>query len=309
MELEGMNVKAHAKSTIVGTALGALLLAGALAGCASDGLALHAATTPTPNGALSNAAPGGATVAGTGAIARGQVASAQPLPGVAAVAPAAVNASVAVAPLPQTATGAPMRGISVNGTGRVEARPDQAIVQAGVSTRAQTAQQAQADNNQAMQSVINAIKGLGIPDKDVQTSGVSLYPVITENNTVSGYNATNSVSVTVENVDQAGAVLDAAIKAGANTASGIRFGFKDETALRNRALAAAAADARSKADALAAALGLQISGVQAVSEGQVNIPIPLASPRAASAAQAAPSVPIEPGEQTITAEITIVFSY
>ncbi len=304
-----MKLATSTVSSIAGLTLGALLLASAVGGCASDGLALHAATTPTPVASVPGGAVIGAPAAGGGAIARGQVAPGQSLAGVASSAPAGVNTSAVLSPPPQSSPGATPRGIAVSGTGRIQARPDEAIVQAGVSTRAQTAQEAQAENNQQMQNVLNAIKALGIPDKDIQTTGVSLFPVITEGNTVNGYNATNNVRVTVENIDQAGAVLDAAVKAGANTASGISFTFKDETSLRNKALAAAAADARSKADALAAALGLQISGVQSVTESQVSIPVPLAVPRAAAAPAAAPSVPIEPGQQTVTAEITIVFSY
>src|SRR5579884_3782877 len=304
-----MDIASRTALSIAGAALGTLLLAGALAGCASDELTLHAAATPTPVTGVSGGAVVGAPAPGGGAIARGQVAPAQTLAGVGSSTQSRVVTSEVVSPPPQPSPGATSRGIAVSGTGRVEARPDEAIVQAGVSTRAQTAQDAQAQNNQQMQSVLNAIKALGIPDKDIQTTGVSLYPVITEGNTVNGYNATNNVRITVENIDQAGAVLDAAVKAGANTSSGISFGFKDETALRNKALAAAAADARSKADALAAALGLQISGVQSVTESQVSIPVPLAVPRASVSPAAAPSVPVEPGQQTVTAEITIVFSY
>src|SRR5581483_10903212 len=139
-------IRTHARSMIAGTALGALLLAGALTGCASDGLALHAATTPTPVAGVRGSAPVGAPVAGGGVISQGQAAPAQPMVGVAPVAPASVNSSAAVAPPPQSTTAAPVRGIAVNGTGRIEARPDQAVVEAGVSTRAQTAQQAQSDN-------------------------------------------------------------------------------------------------------------------------------------------------------------------
>jgi uncharacterized protein YggE len=298
----GTSVFAHA-------AIGTLLLSAALVGCAPDTLALHPASTPVAGTTAGGASSVGAPVAGSGSVIQGRTVSIQPSSGAAASAPAVViGRTESVAPVASPVAGL-SHGITVTGTGRIEARPDEAIVEAGVETRAPTAQEAQANNNTAMQAVIAAIKAQGIAAKDIQTSGVSLFPIISQNNTVTGYNASNRVTVTVENVDQAGVVLDAAIKAGANTASGVRFTFKDETALRNKALAAAAADARSKADALAAALGLQISGVQAVTEGQVNIPVPFVAPRAAAAPQAAPAVPIEPGQQTITADVTIVFGY
>jgi uncharacterized protein YggE len=207
-----------------------------------------------------------------------------------------------------TPDGGIARGITVSGSGRVAATPDEAFVTAGVQTRATTAQDAQAANNRAMQAVVDAIKALNVPDRDIQTSGISLYPVYSQGQTLSGYNASNSVTVTAENIDQAGAVLDAAVRAGANQTGGIRFGLKDDAPLRNKALAAAAADARSKADALAAALGLQVTGVQAISEQSVGGPT-YTPPREVAAAGAAPAVPVEPGQLDVTAQVTIVFSY
>jgi uncharacterized protein YggE len=89
----------------------------------------------------------------------------------------------------------------------------------------------------------------------------------------------------------------------------VRFGFKDETKLRNQALAAAATDARGKADALAGALGLQISGIESVAEGSVSMPVPLPV-RALGVASAAPvPAPIEPGQLEVTAQATIIFGY
>jgi len=310
-----VDVEITRKLPFVGAAVGAMLLAGALAGCAPNSLALRAAATPTPSVAA-RSAPGvagastarGVPVAG-GVVVQGGSAAAGPAAGVVTSAPAAISGRAEVVqPPPSSATGS-ARGIEVTGLGQIEAQPDEAIVDAGVQTRAATAQDAQATNNKTMQAVLDAIKAVGIPAKDIQTTDVSLYPIIDQGDTVSGYNASNSVTVTVENVGQAGAVLDAAVKAGANTANGIRFTFKDQTTLRNKALAAAAADARSKADVLAAALGLQISGVQSVTEGQVNIPIPFAAPRALAGAAPSQAVPVEPGQQTVTAEVTVVFGY
>jgi len=200
-----------------------------------------------------------------------------------------------------------VRGIVVHGSGQIQAQPDQATVAVGVQTRAQNAQDAQKNNNRTMEAVINGIKALGIPAKDIQTTGVSLNPVIQQGNTVSGYEATNGVVVTVEKVEQTGAVLDAAVKAGANTAGRVSFGFKDETGLRNKALAAAANDAQSKASAIATAIGVKITGVQSVTEGSVSVPTPFATPGATSSAS--PAVPIEPGQQTVTADVTVVYGY
>jgi uncharacterized protein YggE len=252
------------------------------------------------------APPAPARAAGNVGTSAGASASVAPgAPALAAPAAISLQAQPAIAPAPPSST----RGIVVSGTGQVSARPDKASVSAGVQTRGRTAQEAQTENNQSMQAVINAIKALGIADKDIQTNGVSLYPMYDQGQTITGYNATNDVTVTVNQIDQVGTVLDTAVRAGANQATNVRFGFKDETTLRNKALASAAADARSKADALAGALGLSITGIDSVAEGGVNVPI-ITQPRALGVAAAAPSAaPIEPGELNVTAQVTIVFGY
>ena len=200
-----------------------------------------------------------------------------------------------------------VHGIIVSGSGLVNMRPDRATVTAGVQTQGRTAQEAQSENNQTMNAVIAAIKAVGIPANDIQTVGVSLYPIYNQGQTVSGYTASNNVSVLVENVDQAGPVLDAAVKAGANQSSNVAFGLKDESSARNKALALAAADAKSKADALAGALGLKITGVQSVTESSSSTP-PRPYPMAMAAAPSAQAIPIQPGELGVTAQVTIVFS-
>jgi uncharacterized protein YggE len=295
---------------VVGVAAAML---GTSVGACAVGQNLRSITQPTPT----EVAPAAPPASGAPAIA-----PAPPVPrsgGATAGAVAAAAPAIAAAPaaysvgqaLPAVATPAPssVRGITVTGAGHVTARPDQGTISAGVQTRGRTAQEAQNDNNQAMQSVIAAIKGIGIPDKDIQTQGVALYPMYDQGAVITGYNATNNVVVTVENVDQVGQVLDAAVQAGANQATNVRFGFKDETKLRNQALAAAATDARGKADALAGALGLQISGIESVAEGSVSMPAPLPV-RALGVASAAPvPAPIEPGQLEVTAQVTIIFGY
>jgi uncharacterized protein YggE len=237
-------------------------------------------------------------------------------PQIAAAAPASAalvsGGASAIQPqviLPIATPGAvPVRGIIVTGSGQVDAPPDRAFVTAGVQTRGRTAQEAQNDNNLTMQAIIVAIKAVGIPDKSIQTTGVSLYPISDQGQVITGYNASNEVDVTVDQIAQAGAVLDAAVKAGANQSAGVRFGLKDQATPRNQALAAAAIDARSKATALATALGLQITDVESVSEESVNVPI-YSPPRAFAGAAVAQSVPIEPGQLTVSAQVTIVFGY
>ena len=274
------------------------------------------APLPAQPSALQVGAPSSGAQSGVASGAPANRSAIAPAPPFAAAAPALAapvsGGAAAIQPqviLPIATPGAvPVRGIIVTGSGQVDAPPDRAFVTAGVQTRGRTAQEAQNDNNQTMQAVITAIKAVGIPDKNIQTVGVSLYPTSDQGQVITGYNASNEVDVTVDQITLAGAVLDAAVKAGANQSAGVRFGLKDQTTARNQALAAAATDARSKATALATALGLQITGVESVSEQNVNVPT-FSPPRAFAGAAVAQSVPIEPGQLTVSAQVTIVFGY
>jgi len=312
------------RARILASLLGAAVLtSGVLAGCTLSTPSANAtppsvsttapASAAASPGGVASGAPGAAS--GSGSVSVVAPAQGSGPVGVAVAAPASAASAarspviVQAAPDAATTSGTPQaNSITVSGTGQIQAQPDEAFVSAGVQTRAQTAQDAQTTNNRQMQAVIDAVKALGIPAKDIQTSGVSLSPVYGTNETLQGYEARNTINVTVEQINQAGQVLDTAVKAGANQTGGISFGLKNDTALRNKALAAAVADARSKADALAGAASLKISGIQAISESSVNVPIPVA--RAPLGAAASPqAVPVEPGQLTVTAQVTVVYGY
>lgn len=214
------------------------------------------------------------------------------------------NSPLASSLIAQDAT--PQKGIAVVGEGSVTVAPDMAIVSAGVQTRAQTAKDAQAQNSTAMSTVLAQIKALGIAEKDIQTSGISLYPVNDNNNQPSGYQAINTVTVRVQDVASAGAVLDAATGAGANTNVSIRFGLKDSSAAKSQALEAAAKDAQGKAAAIAKGIGVQLGAVESAVE-ESSSPVPASDVRLVAAA--APSVPVQPGELTVTAQVRVTYSY
>lgn len=292
-------------------ATAAVLFGGTVAGCSSAALA---PVNPTPVGGQPSAARGVPTNAGMG---RGAPVSSGAVAGSVAAAPVGVsqatssmaqNPAQVIPPVPTPGANL-IHGIVVQGTGRVRVKPDQATITAGVQTRATTAQEAQAQNNATMQKVVDAIKAAGVPAENIQTTGVSLYPIIEQGQVVTGYNATNNVSVVVDQLDKVGAVLDGATKAGANVEGSVRFGLKDDSAAKNAALQAAAADAKAKANALASALGLKISSIESVSEGAVSVPIVIGPKYVAAAASAAPSVPVEAGQMDVSAQVTIAFGY
>src|SRR5262249_39547466 len=140
--------------------------------------------------------------------------------------------------------------ITVTGDGEVRAEPDQATISVGVSQTGTTSGEAMDAVNRAMASVIASVKALGVADRDIQTSGLSLQPVYRSTQRsndqppeIVGYRASQNLTVTVRNLSQAGPVLDAAVAAGANTIGGIRFGISDVEPLKRQALANATVDA------------------------------------------------------------------
>jgi uncharacterized protein YggE len=229
---------------------------------------------------------------------------------VARVAPQAAPAQVIVPPGQMVAS---PTGITVVGDGMARAEPDIAYVTTGVQTRGQTAKQAQDENTRLMNAIIQAVRSRGVEEKDVRTSGVSLFPIYERQpNTISGYQATNTVRVTVQDVKKTGEILDAAVGAGANINGGVQFGLKDDSAFRRQALDQAVKEARAKADAIAAAAGLRVAGVQSlVDESPAGAEVPELARQtlAAPAVDAAGPVPVQPGQLAVTARVRVVYTF
>jgi hypothetical protein len=196
------------------------------------------------------------------------------------------------------------RSITVTGTGAVSAVPNQSSFTFGVASRGATASEALATDSARMQKLIAALRGAGIASDALQTSSVSLSPRMSDNgDAVVGYDASNSVTVTIKGIDKAGAIVDAAVAAGANQVAGPNLTVSDQSALYAKALSAAVADARGKAQALASASGLRVGAVTSVAEeNNTPSPVPYAQAKLASG-----STPIEAGSQQITATVTVVF--
>lgn len=201
---------------------------------------------------------------------------------------------------------AAQHSIVVMGDGTVSSTPDRAQMSFGVSTDAKSASAALRGNGAEMTKVIAAIKGQGIAAADIRTQTVSLSPRYSQNGeTVVGYTATNSVSVTVRALDKLGTVIDAAVAAGANQVDGPNLTRGDQAGLYNAALRAAIANAKGKAQAIAKASGLHVRRITDVQETS-SAPPPLALTDAQPAR--AGSTPVEGGTQTIEATVTVTFS-
>lgn len=222
---------------------------------------------------------------------------------VAGVAAIVVFAGVGLPERAGTATPA-SRSITVTGTGSVSAVPNQSAFTFGVSTQGATAARALAADSARMQKLLDALRGAGIASSALQTTSVSLSPRLNDSgDTVLGYDASNSVTVTIASIGTAGAIVDAAVGAGATEVDGPNLTVSDQSALYAKALAAAVADARAKAQALAAASGLHVGSVSSVTE-QSDTPVPL---RYVTAKLSSGQTPIEAGTQQVGATVTVTF--
>ncbi len=227
------------------------------------------------------------------------------LAAIAAIVLTAVVAAVALHPTSASGDAVPVaeHGVVTTGTGSASAAPDQGSFSFTVTTQAKTATAAVQANTAAMRAVDAALKQAGIATADLQTTQVSLVERRSENGQdVVGYTATSSVLAQLRNLARTGAVVDAAVAAGADSFSGPSLTIGDSAKLYRDALKAAVADARAKAQTLAAAAGLTLGRVTNVTEGGSQ-PQPVFS-----AAKQDGGVEIEPGTQEIQASVTVSFA-
>lgn len=213
-------------------------------------------------------------------------------------------AAALAAPLPALAQGT----ISVTGEGIVQTVPDQATLSLGVTTNGATAAAAMAANTAAMTTVIARLKEAGIAEADLQTS--NLFVSANWGGYDSGapkvidYAASNMLNVRLRDITSLGQVLDAAVTDGANAVNGITFGLADPKPAMDEARTRAVADARARAEVLAAAAGVELGAIASITEGGAfNGPAPMFRADAASA-----PVPIETGEVAITANVTVTWT-
>jgi uncharacterized protein YggE len=214
---------------------------------------------------------------------------------------------------PLQATATEPSTIAVSGTGAVSLPPDIATVNLGVSTQDANPQRALVENNRLTEIVIATLLGLDIDEDDIRTAHFFIDPVFGPDwIAITGYRVTNSISVTIRDIDQVGEILGAAVAAGANVSHGVNFGISDSSEAYEQALALAIQDAQRRARAIAAALDAQIiARVSVVEMGGMHTPVARQLAGAVVAeAQAMDwgAVPIEAGELTVTANVQIVFS-
>lgn len=200
--------------------------------------------------------------------------------------------------------------IRVTGEATVKAKPDQAQINIGVVTQAQTAQNAATQNAQRLDAVLAELRQALGAGAEIKTISYALnpnyrYPKEGGAPTLTGYTATNVVEVTINDLTQVGKVIDAATKSGANQVQRLQFTLKDEQAVRAQALREAVTRARAKADAIAATLSAKVARVLRVEESDPVVVRPYVAETFARSEMAAAPTPIEPGTIEVRAVINL----
>jgi uncharacterized protein YggE len=226
---------------------------------------------------------------------------------------------LALVAVPATASAQPVAVQAISGTrldvvatGEVNRVPDVAIISAGVITRATSATQALSQNAQRMQRVVAALRRAGVAERDIQTSSISLHPDYrhSENQPpiLTGYQASNQVTVRFRNIAQSGTILDALVAEGANQINGPSLTIDKPEAALDEARRNAITVARARAQLYAAAIGKRVGRILTISEsggGFAPPPPPMAMMRRGESSMADTS--IVPGEQTLSVTIAVSF--
>jgi uncharacterized protein YggE len=226
--------------------------------------------------------------------------------GVAAALPSAASAQQAT--ITQTIAGT---RLDINATGEVTRVPDLAIITAGVSTRSATASDALQQAATRMARVRDALRQLGIADRDIQTSNINLNPEYTYVNNeppkLNGYSASNQLTIRFRDIANSGKILDALVSQGANQISGPNLTIdKPESAL-DEARSKAVLAGRARADLYARSLGLRIVRIVAISESGGGYSPPPPMPMLMQARAEAADSKIDPGEQKLQVSLVMTF--
>lgn len=213
--------------------------------------------------------------------------------------------------------------VSTSGTATVKVDPDKVSVTIGVESQGLTAQEAAKKNAESMDKVIAALKELGIKDDQISTSWYSVYPTYdyksppcieiypqppecNPRSEITGYTASNSLSVTLDANEDVGKVIDAAVAAGANNVNGAYFFVSDERqqSIRDGLIQKAIDNARSRADKAADAVHMSITGVKSINLNDVYFPVFF---KDAAAEASGSSTQILPGQQQVSMTVQVTF--
>lgn len=214
-------------------------------------------------------------------------------------------------PIAAVAQEAPAGRITVTGEGSVSAAPDMALITLGVTTEGETAKAALDLNNEQQAAVMASLSAAGVEGRDIQTSVLNLSPVwrndragTDEEPRISGYQASNQVTVRVRDLAALGALLDTVVTTGANTLNSLSFSLSDPAPEMDKARRAAVADAMARAKLYAEAAGVTLGPVIRISDAPAQGPV---GPMFRQAAEMK-AVPVAAGEIALSASVTVTFA-
>lgn len=207
-----------------------------------------------------------------------------------------------------------VRTISVVGRGQLEVKPDTAVITVGVSEVRPTPIEAYNALSERINAVSQALMAKGVKEDDIQTSTFQLSPEYNwtqeRGQELVGYRATNTLSITTQNLDKVAELIQVAVQAGANDLRGINFSVKNSDKLLEQALKRAVADAKAKAELVAGELGARVARVQSVSvqdQGSSPVKVLAEASMARDGLAAAAPVPVYAGTTTFTATVSVTF--
>ncbi len=222
---------------------------------------------------------------------------------------AAALPGVAFADTPATAPIAGTR-LEISADGAVTRAPDIATLSAGVVTQSSSAASAMADNARRMAAAIAALRHAGIADKDIRTASLSLQPQYRYTDgqppAVTGYQASNQLTITFHDIARTGPILDALVAQGVNQITGPDFALEHPDAALDEARVQAMQKARARADVYARAAGLGVKRIVAISEAGGYSP-PSPQPRVFMMARAKEATDLQPGEEKIGVTLQVTF--
>ena len=210
----------------------------------------------------------------------------------------------------QTGT-ANIRTIGANGTGHVYLAPDVAYINIGVRVDADEVSQALARNNTQANAISEALQGMGVDKKDIQTSNFNVYPMMDYGMdgqvTRTYYVVENTVFITVRDLAKLGDLLDTVVNSGANTINSISFDVLDRSAAEAEARDLAIADAKAEAEAIAASAGVTLGDIQTVNVYTSGVTVPMYDAKGIGGGAADSSVPISAGQLKISVDANLVY--
>lgn len=205
--------------------------------------------------------------------------------------------------------------INVDGSAEITAEPDEAEVWAGISIVKKTAEEAQNEANKVINAVIDGLRYKGINEKDIETQNLNLYEETTwtqdEGSKVIGWRASQTLKVKTTDMSKVGTIVDIAVTNGANQINNVNFGLskEKEQEYKQKALAEASKNAKSKAETIASSLGVNLGKIKSVSESSFDyMPYRYAMEKVAGVPAVEEAASVMPRDVTVTARISLVYN-